>query len=405
MHVAIIDGDVSYPATSGKRLRTLNLMLPLAKAHNVTYIARSQDSIKNRETATFLADHNVEPILVDAPIPEKRGSAFFARLAANLLSPLPYSVASHASAAMRRAVARHATTNPVDVWQLEWSAYDYCLAGQTAPVVLQAHNVDALIWQRYHEIEPDPLKRWYIAGQWRKFLKFEKRAFQAATRVVAVSQTDAALARAIYGELAIDVVDNGVDVAAFENVRPDPAARTILFLGALDWRPNLDSLKLLLDTIFPLVRIGAPDAKLKIVGRNPPAWLTQRVQRTHGAALSADVLDVRPYLASSSVMAVPLRVGGGSRLKILEALAAGLPVVSTSIGAEGLSLEAGRQLTLADTPESLAAALLQCLADPAAALEQAARGRKTVAERYDWEMLAGKLEEVWRRAAASKTRA
>ena len=183
------------------------------------------------------------------------------------------------------------------------------------------------------------MKKAFLKTQWRKFRHFEEDAFRKATRVVAVSEEDARLIRTQFGQPNTDVVDNGIDRAYFEAVlgQRDPAS--ILFLGALDWRPNLDAVGLLLDKIFPQVRLQEPPATLAIVGRNPSAALAERIAHAPGVKLHANVADVRPYLGASGVMAVPLRIGGGSRLKILEALACALPVVSSPVGAEGLTIQ------------------------------------------------------------------
>src|SRR5262249_19997736 len=141
MNVAIIDGDVPYPATSGKRLRTLNLMLPLARRHRLTYVGRGGDPRENGQAPAFLKGQGAEPVIVDDPIPTKKGAAFYARLAGNLFSRLPYSVSSHRSAKMREAAAALAARDRVDVWQVEWSGYMYAVEGRPGPVVLQAHNV------------------------------------------------------------------------------------------------------------------------------------------------------------------------------------------------------------------------------------------------------------------------
>jgi glycosyltransferase involved in cell wall biosynthesis len=399
MKAVIVDGDVSYPATSGKRLRTLNLMLRLARRHHVTYLARGQgDPAEMRQAREYLGDHGIHPVIVDDPLPKKSGPAFYLRLAANLLSTLPYSVASHVRPRMRAAVAAHAAARPVDVWQFEFFPYLRALPDPSARKVLVAHNVESLLWQRYHESESRPLHRWYIKGQWRKYERAERRGFAEATRVVAVSPEDAALVRERFGQPCVDVVDNGIDRAYFEAVRPDRDPNLILLLGALDWRPNLDALGVLLDRIYPEVRAQHPAARLWVVGRNPPAGLALRVAAVPGAELHADVADVRPYLARSGVMAVPLRIGGGSRLKILEALACALPVVSTRVGAEGLTLRPGKDLVVVDGVEGMAEALLRCLREPGPAQEMARVGREAVLERYDWDTLAQKLEEVWEKA-------
>jgi glycosyltransferase involved in cell wall biosynthesis len=399
MEVVVVDGVVSYPPTSGKRLRTLHLMLQQARRHRITYLTRgSGRAEENAQARDFLAGHGITTLIVDDPPSRKKGWRFYADLAANLMSQLPYSVAVHQSAVLARAAGELAATHPVDLWHVEWSGFLHAIP-PGRPVVLSAPNVDALIWQRYHETERNPLKRWYIRRQWKKFERFERRAFASAGRVVAVSAEDAALIREGMGLTNVAVVDNGFDRSSFESIVPQPDAEGILFLGSLDWRPNLDAARLLLDEVFPLVRAQEPGVKLKIVGRTPPEWLVKRAREEPGVELHADVPDVRPYLAGSVVQAVPLRIGGGSRLKIIESLASGLPVVSTRVGAEGLCLRPGVEYVLADGPAEMATALVRCLRERAWARGLAEEGRRTVRERYDWAVLAEKLDRVWRECA------
>jgi glycosyltransferase involved in cell wall biosynthesis len=217
--------------------------------------------------------------------------------------------------------------------------------------------------------------------------------------VVAVSEEDAAIIRRRFGMPRVDVVDNGIDRVFFEGVEGQRDPRRILFLGALDWRPNLDAVGLLLDRIFPEVLRQVPAARLCVVGRHPPAGLKQRLARCPGVELHADVADVRPFLAGCGVMAVPLRIGGGSRLKILEALGSGLPVVSTRVGAEGLCLTAERDLLVSQDTEDFPTALLQALRQPERMQDMARQARPRVLERYDWNHLADKLEQAWVRCA------
>jgi glycosyltransferase involved in cell wall biosynthesis len=239
------------------------------------------------------------------------------------------------------------------------------------------------------------LKRWYIKRQWRKFESFERRAFAAATRVVAVSQHDAALIRDRFGSRDADVVDNGIDRGYFEAIRPDPDPATLLFLGSLDWRPNRDAIEVLLERIFPAVRAAEPAARLLVVGRKPSSALVEKLRNAPGVELHADVPDVRPFLATSGLLVVPLRIGGGSRLKILEAMAAGLPVVSTSVGAEGLELVPGVNYIAAEIQDEMAESLIACIRDPRPARAMSERSRPMVLDRYDWDHLGNRLERVW----------
>jgi glycosyltransferase involved in cell wall biosynthesis len=399
MDVTIVGGNLPYPPTAGNRIRTLNLTLRLARRHRITLIFhRSDDVSADREAIAFLRDHGVETIGVGKTIPPKSGPRFFARLAANLASPLPYSVASHNSPTLVQTILGHAARGRVDLWQAEWTPYMKSLrALGDVRTVIMAHNVESLIWKRYYEIERNPLKRWFIGQQWRKFERFERQAFAEATRVVAVSREDADLIRRGFGVGHVDVVDNGIDRNYFGHVVASRDPKRILFLGGFDWRPNLDAVGRLLDRIFPAILAAEPTARLCLVGRNPPEALVRRARALPNVELHANVPDVRPFLAGCGVMAVPLRIGGGSRLKILEALACGLPVVSTRIGAEGLRLTPGEHIEVVDTEEGMAAALLGCIRDPNSARPAAERGRQAVLDRYDWDALADDLERSWAR--------
>jgi glycosyltransferase involved in cell wall biosynthesis len=326
---------------------------------------------------------------------------------------------------MRKTLRELADNQPIDLWHCEWTPYAQALEKKIPrtknqipsraasfwdlvlgssnldsqephpPVLVMAHNVESLIWERYCQSEPNALRRWYMRQQWRKFQRFERRIFASASRVVAVSDQDAERIATAFGVPRPEVVDNGVDVSYFRPMGVERESAHILFLGSLDWRPNLDAVAVLVNEIFPKVRVAEPAARLSVVGRNPPAWLAKQIQGRPDVALHANVADVRPYLARCGMLAVPLRIGGGSRLKILEALACETPVVSTRIGAEGLHLEPGQHLQVTNAIEHMAGALISCIKNPQAVRAQARLGRRCVSERYDWDILADKLEQVW----------
>jgi polysaccharide biosynthesis protein PslH len=396
LNVVIVDEELPYPPTSGKRIRTLNLTLRLARRHRITYIChRNSDPAEARQATDFFRGQGIAVRTVDWSPPPKSGAAFYARLAANLLSPLPYSAASHDSRPLRQALREHAASHPVDLWHCEWTPYVQAVRGlPNGRRLVVAHNVESVIWRRYYETEPHPLRRWYVGRQWRKFERFERQVMGEVDRAVAVSGLDAERLRRDFGARRVDVVENGVDPAYFrpENVQREPAR--ILFLGSLDWRPNLDGVRLLLDRVFPAVRATVPSARLCLVGRHPPTWLKQASQAP-GVELHADLPDVRPQLVRCGMMVVPLRIGGGSRLKILEALATNTPVVSTRVGAEGLELEPERHLTVVEEVEDLPEAIIRAVREPAAMQSQAERGREAVLERYGWDALADEMERVW----------
>jgi glycosyltransferase involved in cell wall biosynthesis len=405
LHVVMIDEELPFPPTSGKRIRTLNLTLRLARRHHITYVChRNADAQEARRAAIYLAEQGVAPVVVDHTVPAKSGPGFYFRLAANLASPLPFSVATHMSSAMKKALRELATSQPIDLWHCEWTPYAQAarrLNGR--PRLVMAHNLESMIWERYYQTEPNAVKRWYIKQQWRKFKRFERRTFAEANQVVTVSEEDAHRVATTFGGPKPEVVENGVDTSFFRPTGVEREPAHILFLGSLDWRPNQDAVKMLLDEIFPRVRSEVPSARLSLVGRHPPDWLGHQVQGKVGVSLYGDVADVRPYLARCGMLAVPLRIGGGSRLKILEALACETPVVATRIGAEGLHLENENHLQIVSGIEEMAGALVHAIRNPLEVLAQARSGRKRVLDRYDWDVLADKLEQVWLQMANSNS--
>ena len=405
LHIAVLDEELPYPLTSGKRIRSFQLLTRLAKSHRVTYIAHKNPNHEElRAAAKALRDHDIFPVIVDRSIPSKSGPGFYARLARNLISPLPFSVVTHTSPAFQRAMDEVAASDPPDLWHCEWTPYAQSMYRRRGQWVVMAHNVESVIWQRYAETESNLVKAWFLRQQWRRFRAFEGWAYSNATRTIAVSREDADRIEHQFGASNVAVVDNGVDTTTFrpdESVTPDP--RQMLFLGSLDWRPNLDAVRLLMDVIFPKVRLVEPLATLAIVGRKPPDWLREAVRTRLGIKVYGDVPDVLPYLRGAGMLVVPLRIGGGSRLKILEALATGLPVVTTTVGVEGLRLSAGEHVTVADGADAFAAAVVEAIRRPEAARAQAERGRQRVLAEYDWGGLADRLGAVWQAAAGQNS--
>ena len=402
MKVAVVDWDYAYPLTSGKRLRTTNLMLSLADRHDVTYVSRGDgDTDAGRVSREYLGDHGVATVYLDHPVPAKSGVGYPTRIAKNWIgSSRPYAVDVHDTPDFRRRYRALAAESTFDLWQAEWTPYSTMLEGLPGVRRLAvAHNVDSLIWKRYAETETRSLHRRYIAGQHRRFVAFERHAFRTADRVVSVSRPDAELMRSMFGIDHVDVVDNGVDVEAYGAVRRRPEPGRLLFLGSLDWRPNQDAVRQLIDTVVPAVRRTRPAATLSIVGRRPPAWMVEAAGAADGVTLHADVPDVMPHLASAAMMVIPLRIGGGSRLKMIEALAAGVPVVATDVAAEGLDYRPGVDYAATDV-DAMADAIGRWIDDPAAAADAARRGRETTADRYGWDRLGRELEASWERCLA-----
>jgi glycosyltransferase involved in cell wall biosynthesis len=265
-------------------------------------------------------------------------------------------------------------------------------AGRRPALVLDAHNIEYDLVRQVAGSESGLLRRIYSEADWRKLCREERTAWRRCDGVVLTSAADQARVLQEEPGARTAVVPNAVDVEAFRRRPGDPArdGRTILFFGAVNYFPNVDGLHHFVREVWPLLAGRRPELRLKIVGPNPPsqilAYAGERIEVT------GFVEDLRAHLAQAAVSIVPLRIGGGTRLKIVEAMAMELPIVSTRLGAEGLDVRDGVDLLLADEPAAFAAAVERILDDPALGDGLAAAGRRLVETRYSWTAAAHTLE-------------
>ena len=399
MRILVLDEELPFPTNTGKRTRSFNLYRRLAARVQIRYVGYGEGcSI----AAEALRMAGIEPVAVPRRIPLKRGLAFYLRLCANLLSPLPYIVTSHYSGTYQDVVLENIKEFCPDLVLCEWTPYVIYAKGLVSvKKLVSAHNVEADIWRRYYENENNWLRRWYIRGQWRKVERFERAALAWVDGAVAVSDPDRTRLAEWTRELPIAVVPNGVDLNYFSPM-PQPELRwNLVFTGSMDWRPNQDAIRYFVRKIWPLLRSAQPKVKCTFVGRNPPASI-QSLAEVPGVHITGTVDDVRPYIEGAAVYVVPLRIGGGSRLKILEAMAMGRAVVSTTLGAEGLDVVHNRHIVLADGPHAFAEAVLKLMADPGRCQELGIHGRRLVEQHYGWDILAERFGRFMREIAEGK---
>lgn len=390
MKILVIDEEFPWPMDTGKRTRSLSLIAHLARGHEVAYLAYGDATGAEAEA---LRERGIEPIGVPPLDRRKEGPRFYLRLLLNLFSRWPYIVSSHHSARFERALRAAVDGGGYDVVIAEWSPYAIFLRGlRSVPTVVVAHNIEAGIWRRYEANEPNLLKRWYIGIQRRKVEAFERRCFGWADGATAVSAAEAREIGSYGVGYEVAVVDNGVDVDYFHPARRESDPDSLVFTGSMDWRPNQDAVEYFVKEIFPRVRERRPKATFTAVGRRPPRHVVD-LGRRPGVAITGTVDDVRPYVERATLCVVPLRIGGGSRLKILEAMAMHRPVLSTSVGAEGLSVRDGEHLVLADDPQGFADAAVELLEDVERRQLIADAGRSLVESRYRWSSLGGRLED------------
>jgi glycosyltransferase involved in cell wall biosynthesis len=232
---------------------------------------------------------------------------------------------------------------------------------------------------------------------------WEKTACTTAAHVIAVSALDEQIMRGRFGAPSISTVGTGVDLEYFAAPETRTVEFDLTFVGSMDWMPNVDGIHWFLSEVFPIIVASKPDVRLAIVGRNPPPSVTGASDGRR-VTITGTVPDVRPFLWGSSVSIVPLRVGGGTRLKIFEAMAAGTPVVATTIGAEGLPVEHGRSILIADTAQEFAAECLRLMNDSQEAKTVSATALELVRTGFSWERVTCDFEQVLRNVAPANAR-
>lgn len=232
---------------------------------------------------------------------------------------------------------------------------------------------------------------------WQIMKSFEPSAMRRVDKCIAMSEIEAAIARKMVPGVNLQVVSNGVDTSLYKPVAPN-SSKELLFIGSLCYPPNVDGAQFFVRQVFPLIQKGESEVELNLVGRSPVPRV-RALADGRAVKLFSDVPEVRPYYERSAISVVPLRAGGGTRLKILESMALGIPVVSTSIGCEGLDVTHGEDILIADSPEEFANSVCGLLRDAGLRGRIAQNGRKLVENKYDWDIIVERLLDVYRELA------
>jgi len=395
MRILWLKTELLHPIDKGGKIRTYQMLKQLKREHHVSYIALD-DGSADADARPRSAEYCDELICIPHHTRPKFSAGFYAELAGNLFSSLPYFMKKYESSGMRRAVEEQLSRNTFDVLVCDFLQPSINVP-ERLPVasVLFQHNVEAMIWKRHYEVQSNPLKRAYLFGQWRKTRSYERSACNRFDTVVAVSREDRQLMKNEYGVEHIDDVPTGVDTSFFSATGKSPELpNNLVFTGSMDWLPNEDAMQYFTREILPLVRKQIPDLTLTVVGRNPYPSLVELSQKDRGITVTGRVDDVRPYIERSSAYIVPIRIGGGTRLKIYEAMAMGKPVISTTVGAEGLPIKNNTEILLADTPGSFAEAIVRVLQDKRLARELGANAKRLVCENFGWENVSASFARI-----------
>jgi len=402
--ILVLTPQFPYPPHQGTTMRNYNLIAGLAQRHQVHLLSFGQPD----EGQGTPLDRLCRSVHVVRPPQRSMGQ----RLKDLFLSRQPDMAQRLPSAefqAKLSAILEREEPDVVEVEGIELAQYLFQVAASRVTgggplLVFDDHNAEYVLQQRAFETDARQPRRWigaaYSFVQWQRLRSYERRACLVADRVVAVSETDAkALCHLVPG-LAPVVVPNGVDMQFYTRPVPPPGALAgpdaldLVFTAKMDFRPNVDAVLWFAQEVLPLICREAPKVRFWVVGQNPHPRLAPLAQDP-AVVLTGWVEDVRPYVARAAVYVIPLRIGGGTRLKVLEAMAMGKAIVSTALGCEGFNLVPGQELVVADTPAEFAAAVLSLLRNPDRRERLGHAAHRLAGSRYDWHIIVPYLEQVY----------
>lgn len=386
------------PLDTGGKIRTYNILCRLVANHDVTYLSYyrgDQDCDYEQEIVKHLP--GTVPLNIGGA--DKTGLARYVDYLLRLPEVTPFSVRRFTSGQVQRIVRDWTSQGVYDVAVCDFLASTLNFPRDLAtPTVLFQHNIETLLWRRRAQFEEKWLDRWSAKIESAKMARFEPEQVIRFHRLLAVSQDDSTAMAAMVDPRRISVIPTGVDLSTYRYDRePQVKAPLVVFIGSMDWAPNIDAVAYFCRDIWPRVLKGVPSARFRIVGRNPNSRV--RDLASNSIEVTGTVPNIVDHLRAAAVVVVPLRMGGGTRIKIYEAMAMGKAIVSTRVGAEGLNVRHERDILLADEPEQFANYVLALLCDDSTRRRCESAAAAT-AKRHDWSEVAEVFIDALRKAIA-----
>jgi len=396
LKILLLTQVLPYPPDSGPKVKTWNVLKYLARHHQVTLVSfvRGDQRTEIEHLKKYCQAVHTVPMVRGA----LRDGWYMLR---SLLTNQPFLMVRDDRAAMRQLIDRLAAATQFDIVHADQlNMAQYAARVPSARKVLDAHNALWLLYQRLWATMGAGPKKWLLKRDWQLLKTYEGRICRQFEAVLAVSAEDtAALAEAAGQPLKnVTVIPIAVDTDEVAPVARAATADHILHIGTMFWPPNVDGILWFLQEVWPLIRAECPTAVFDVVGAKPPAEIMAFNNRDAGVNVTGYVEDPTPYYENAGVMIVPLRAGGGMRVKILNALAQELPLVSTTIGCEGIAVESGRHLLVADSPPDFAAATLRLLRERELAQTLGRNGRQLIQTTYDYRAACLPLEDCYQAA-------
>lgn len=395
MKILWVNPNFLHPTTKGGQIRTLEMVRLLHQRHEIHYAAFVRPG--ETEGVERSGEYSSHAFSFPHAAPAHRSAAFAIQALRSLSSPLPLSMLRYTHAGLQSFLAQAVANRTYDS-----IVCDFLAPAANFPrldnAVLFQHNVESVTVRRMAEQATDPIRRAFFNLQARRMFAYEKQACLRSGFVAAVSENDAQVMRSEFGLEKVADIGTGVNLAYFAPQAAQPGPE-LVFIGSMDYLPNIDGIAWFTSAVLPLIWKHRPSCRLAIVGRDPSSRI-QALANDPRIVVTGTVPDVRPYLWGGQISIVPLRVGGGTRLKIYESMAARAAMVSTTVGAEGLAVTHGETALLADSPEAFAQACLGLLDEPERCQRLAVAGREFVASHHGWDTVTNRFEQILERVPA-----
>jgi sugar transferase (PEP-CTERM/EpsH1 system associated) len=395
MRVLWLKNNLLHPLDSGGKIRTYQMLRRIKEIHEI-HFAAFDDGARDTGAAGRAGEYCHRLFTVDPPpTPAKGSPAYYAKVLGGFFDRYPFTVSSYRSPKMRDLVARLVSENHYD--RLVADFLTMCLnipMPLDLPVVHFSHNVEAMIWRRHVRNERNPFKRIVFARERERVERFEREVIKTYALTVAVSEADCDYFRRTYGGRRVEYIWTGVDTDFYAPQGGAEVPDSIVFLGSMDWMPNVDAVQHFVRSVYPLIKREVPGATLSVVGRSPGSSLSALAEADPSIVVTGTVPDTRPFVDRACVAVVPIRIGGGTRIKIYEMMAMAKAVVSTSIGAEGLHYANGENILIADEPREFARLTVKALREADWRASIGVNARSFVASRCSWEAVARQFMEL-----------
>jgi len=394
MNILFLTPYLPYPLNNGGLIRVHHLLINIARRHTVTLLCMEPDNSEQTAGIEIIRKYGINIELVPVSFGQKKKYKRILQLQ-SLFSKKPYEYRKYFSDSMQRKIDSCLSNDKYDLLLVEFSQMGYYRLNTSIPKYVDQHNVEYEIMQRTYETERSPVRKLLAKFEWKKYEIHEIDNCRKFDTCLTTSSRDAEILKQRLPQIAYHIIPNGVDSEFFQRGKIKINKHLILFTGTISYYPNTEGVMWFYKEIWPLIKKQKPDAQFCIAGKSPPTEVTQLAKIDENIVVTGAVDDMREYYETAAVVVVPLRVGGGTRLKILEGMSMQKAIVSTSIGAEGINHSNGNNILLSDAPGDFANSVVSVMDDEQLRKKLESGGRSLVEAQYDWRAVTERLCDIF----------